>query len=340
MAFSWNKGYSSSYYMSIVDSTTWRDSGEFKITSGSINRMTDGLRESASIVCDYNSNDIEMWIRIYMIASQEGNESVRIPMFTGLATTPNKDIEGAMVSSSLECYSVLKAADDVGLLRGWFVSAGSNSGEVLRELLSVIPAPVVIGDGTPTIENNIVSEDGETRLTMVDTILSLMDGWRLKVDGEGTVFIEQDAYEESYMFDPTGYDIIEPKIKMAADWFSIPNVFCAIEDATSAIARNDDINSPLSVDNRGREVWMIESVGGLTEEESIEEYAKRRLQEEQRLMTSVSYTRRYIPDLFPSDLVLLNYPEQGIVGSYYILNQSVDLGYSASTSEEVVLYGI
>lgn len=330
----WNKGYSSSYYMTIINPKTWRDSTRAEITSASVNRTRDGLRESASIESNIDQDNVEFWIRIYMDAEQTGS-AAHDAIFTGLATTPRRDIEGAFKQSSLECYSVLKPADDVNLLRGWYAPAGANGAELVKNLLSVSPAPISIEGVSNNLETNIVAEDGETRLSMADKILSII-GWRLRISGDGSISIEPKASEPYVQFDAIDYDVIEPKVSISADWFSIPNVFCAIEDATSAIVQNNDPDNPLSIENRGREVWATESVSGLSEEESIEEYAKRRLEEEQSLAMPVSYTRRYIPDLIPGDIVRLDYPEQELTGWFEITSQSIELGYSAATSEEVI----
>lgn len=334
MAMEWNKGYSASYYLALVDPVTWTDRDSAEIISGSINRSLDGLMESASIESNANMDDIEFWVRIYMNTEQSGSIGHEA-IFTGLATTPRKDIEGAFEKSSLECYSVLKPAEDIYLLRGWYAPAGSNGADVVQELLSVTPAPISINGVSNTLDTNIVAEDGETRLSMAYKILNII-GWRLRLKGDGTISIEPLAEEPYVLFDATDYDILEPRISISADWFSIPNVFCAIEDMTSAIAQDNNPDSPLSIENRGRQVWMTESVSGMSEEDSIDSYAQRRLEEEQRLAKPVGYTRRYIPDVVPGDLVSLNYPDQGLVGYFEITSQKIDLGYSASTEEEVV----
>ena len=39
----WARGYTSEYYMTVVDPATWRDISRIEITGGSIRRETDGL---------------------------------------------------------------------------------------------------------------------------------------------------------------------------------------------------------------------------------------------------------------------------------------------------------
>lgn len=337
----WNKGYSASYYMTYVDPKTWADSYRFEISDGSINRTTDGLRESASVTCKQNFDTVETWIRIYMNTDQNGSKSHE-PLFTGLATSPSLEFNGNVKVNNYECYSVLKPLDDINLLRGWYVSAGSSGAEVIKDLLRDTPAPSeipeqYISDKSQYIGNYIIAEDGETNLSMIDKILVAID-WRLRITGDGRISIEPNTIEPSYSFDPLSFDIIEPSVKVSSDWFSTPNVFCAISDGLTSIARDENPDSPLSIQNRGREVWLTETNCDLSDGESIEVYASRRLKEEQRLIKSASYSRRYVPNVIPGDLIVLSYPNQQMNGVFYISSQGIDLGYSARTNEEVMLY--
>ena len=65
-------------------------------------------------------------------------------------------------------------------------------------------------------------------------------------------------------------------------------------------------------------------------------YAKRRLKEEQMPSRTISYDRRYVPDIFPGDLIRLNYPEEKISGTFEIRSQNITLGFAGKTSEEVI----
>ena len=103
----------------------------------------------------------------------------------------------------------------------------------------------------------------------------------------------------------------------------------------TAVARDDSEVSALSTVVRGREVWMEETNCDMNDGESIEEYALRRLKEEQARSTAISYSRRFLPDIGPGDLIKLNYPAQSLQGVYKISEQTIELGYGAKMTEEV-----
>ena len=330
----WNEGYSATYYMAIVDPVTWRDVGTIQITGGQVHRETEGLRQSADVTCTDYAYGTEQYIRIYLDTRQEGGAAAHEALFTGLATSPDIAHDGARKEHSVQCYSVLKAAEDIALLRGWYAQAGAVGTDIIRQLLSVVPAPVEIADNCPRLSSTIIAEDGDTHLTMIDHILAAV-GWRMKITGSGVIQILPQSEEAVARFDPNDYAMLETQIKVSADWFACPNVYLAIADDMTAIARDDRGDSVLSVLNRGREVWMQDTNADLADDESIEEYAARKLTEAQAVRREISYDRRYDPAVHPSDAVRLSYPEQDIDGIFRAESQTISLEYSARTSEEL-----
>ncbi len=328
----WNKGFSATYYAAVVDPATWRDTERFEIISGSIARAESSLIESADISTTYEFSG-EKWIRVYMDVRQNG-AAAHVALFTGLATPPQTDYNGLLKSFTLECYSVLKPAEDVLLERGYFIPEEGNSAEFLKRLLEVIPAPVEIEDNAPTLMNSIIAESGESHLSMVLKILKAIN-WRIRLSGDGTVRICPKASAPEIRFDALDNDSIEPKITLTRDWFNCPNVFRAVSDDMAAVVKDDREDSSLSVQNRGREVWMEETSSNLSDGEGILAYALRRLREEQSRGYDVSYTRRFHPDITISDLVGLHYPGQGLAGAYKIISQNIRLGAGCRTEEKV-----
>lgn len=340
----WANGFSATYYMTVVDPITWRDtqitdaSGNtikrIELTGGTVKRESKGLRESADIDCVNWPDGIEKWIRVYMDTEQEG-ATAHVALFTGLATSPDSDFNGRREENGVECYSVLKPAEDIYLERGWYAPAGVSGGTIIAQLLRSTPAPVIVTPNAPKLSMSIVAEDDETHLTMVDKILTAMN-WRLKLSGNGIISVEPVATEPVASFDPLDNDIIELSVSVEKDLFSCPNVFRAIADDMTAVARDDSPNSPLSTVNRGREVWAQETSCDLADNETIEQYAFRRLAELQKVGKTADYNRRYMPEVNVSDLVRLWYPEQGLDGIYYVNSQSITLGQGARTGEQVM----
>ena len=326
----WNEGYSAQYILTEVDPATWRDTSTIDITGGNVSRGTSGLMESADV--DTTENLKEKWVRIWVIANQN-DDGGRSALFTGLLQTPATKWDGTYDTYSAACYSVLKPCADVYLPRGWYVLAGTNGAEAVARLLSVSPAPIEFEDFAPNLTETLIAEDNETNLSMAWKILNAM-GWRLRITGYGNIQILPKATEPALYLDSEENDIVEMDVTDSQDLYSCPNVFRAISGDLTAIARDEDDNSPLSIQARGREIWAQDTNVSLNTGESISDYAKRRLEELQSPARIINYPRRYIPDVYPGDIVSIRNAEQNIIGKFRINTQKIELGYGARTIEE------
>lgn len=331
----WNKGFSARYYASEVDPATWKDLERYEVHDGSISYTNEGLRSAADFECTEYDRDRETWVRIWLDARQEG-ESAHIALFTGLASAPDREIDGQKETLKMQCCSVLQPCADVLLPRGWYAPQGTRASEIMIDLLQTSPAPVEIEGTTPKLTEPIVAEEGESRLTMIDKILTAI-GWRMSITGDGTILIREMPRDAVAIFDPIVNDAIETQLTESYDWQNAPNVVRASTSERSVILKDEDEDSILSVPRRGREIWMEETDCNLNDGESLEGYASRRLKEEQNINRSISYTRRFDPNVRVTDLVDLRYPEQDIDGNFRIVSQNISLGYGAPVSEEVTL---
>ena len=329
----WSKGYSSQYYVSIIDPVTWKDTERVELLSGTVNRSPEGLQESASLVCQNSAIRGEKWVRVY-IDTMQGGKSAHTAIFTGLGQSSEVDINGTVEQYPVSCYSVLMPAEDILLQRGWYAPSGANGANLVKELLSVTPAPIVIEGESPLLSDYIIAEDKETNLSMAYKVLESI-GWRIRITGDGTITVCPQTDEVVAAFDPQDNDSIEPAVTLNDDWFQCPNVFRVISGNFTAIARDDSIDSPLSTVNRGREVWAEDTSVVLGSNEGLSDYAVRRLKEEQRRGLVVRYTRRYSPDIVVGDRIQLHYPAQGMDGQFVVTSQQIELSYAGKTAEEV-----
>lgn len=327
----WNKGYKAVFYATTVNTKTWADNNErVEIIDGSIDRESTGLRGGADITSDAEGYN-ERLIRIYLDAVQ-GSDISHNAIFTGYAVSPTLDVEGTLKTQKYSCYSVLKPADDILLERGWYAPLGANTGALIRTLLDVTQAPFTIEGDPGSLENYIVAEDNETRLTMVDKILRIM-GLDLIVTGAGEIILRPQKVNADVIFDPATNDIVEPSFSITHDWYEVPNVLRVAMDDVSAIARDDSETSIYSTVNRGREIWQQESAAAIASGDTLADYAKRRLKELQTVGTQASYTRRFLPDVNVGDVARIRY--ESLSGLYRITEQKITLGHNLTTSETV-----
>lgn len=330
----WSKGFSARYILATVNPETWTDQEEFEFVDGSIDRdNSSDLKESASVTMTEKITENECWVRIYLQA-QQGGSAKKVALFTGLAAFPERKLDGTRTTYDIDCYSVLKPADDIILPRGYYVPAGSGAKQI-KSLFDCIPAPKYIEGTSPITTENIVAEDGETRLTMALAVLDAI-GWRLKIDGDGSITICANNDKSNLVAGVTENDIIECNVTDTFDWCDTPNCFMAInDDYGAAIARDDSSDSFLSTVNRGREVWQLETNVDLSANETIADYAVRKLKELQKPFRTIQYNRRFFENIFVGDVISLNYPEHDLTGKFRIISQTLSLDHGCRTKEEV-----
>ena len=335
----WANGFRATYYMTIVDRDTWKDTQKVEITGGSVSRSDSNLIESADVDC-VNYDKGEQWVRLWLDARQEGSDASHIALFTGLATSPAVAINGMLRQNSLECYSVLKPADDVPLAKGYFVGSGANVPLLIQnELLKDSPAPVEIDGEAPPLAKTIIAESNESKLSLATKLLTAIN-WRFRISGDGVIHLIPKDNTVVASFDALDNDVIEPQINVDYDWYKCPNVFQAIIDGVAYIARDDDTNSVLSTVSRGREIWETEDSPTMNSGETATQYVKRRLKEEQTTIMKVSYNRRFYPGVTVGDCVSMNYPAQGVIGTFRISSSSFNLTYGATVSEDANQVGV
>lgn len=329
----WSKGFTATYYITIVDPITWRDISRMEIVDGSISRSDDVLMESADIETTDLPEGGEAWVRIWLDADQDG--ITHVPLFTGLTSAPERNINGQTETYKIECFSVLKPADDILTNRGYYIPAEVSAPQAAAWLLQKGVAPVEVEDvvNPPRLKTAVVSEDGETHLTLAEKVVSAI-GWQIRIDGRGVIHIEQKPDTVAASFNATDNDVIEMELTDEYDWYSCPNVLRAVSDDLTSVARDDDPESPLSTVSRGREIWVEEASVTLGTNESLGAYAIRRLKELQSPARTVSYKRRFDPDVNVGDVVRINHPKIGIDGLFRVTSQTLELSHGCRTSEE------
>jgi hypothetical protein len=135
---------------------------------------------------------------------------------------------------------------------------------------------------------------------------------------------------------------------MDHDMYGIPNVVEVTYSNGSQYYHkrivNNDVNSPISTVNRGREIVYrdnnpavnIEAAAGKTAENIIEEYATRLLSDLSSIEYSLSYTHAYCP-VRVGDCVLLNYERAGITNvKAKVVSQSIKCEPGCSVTEKAV----
>lgn len=307
------------YY--IVDPETWKDVKKINnVISSTINRDDDSeTLGSASIEVSETLN--ECYIRIYLITIQNGVQE-KHPLGTFLIQTPSYSFDGKILKITMDAYTPLLELKENPTPLGYSVLKDSNIMDnayiIVRDNLR---APVVEPKNDKTLYYNFIANTDDTWITFISDLIANAN-YKLGLDELGRIIFlpKQDikTLQPVWTYDDGNSSILYPELNINRDLYGIPNVVEVIyssgEDNFFVRVENDDINSPISIPNRGREIIYRmtnpEMIGEPTED-NIRNYAEQILKDVSSLEYTISYTHGYCP-VTVGDCVRLNYDRAGL----------------------------
>lgn len=342
----WTKSMVQTFEYYIVDPNTWADIKKLdnvKSSSITYDEDTDTLG-SASI--DITESVGECYIRIYLIAIQNGIKEKR-PLGTFLVQTPSSSFNGKVREVTMDAYTSLKELKEKYPPIGYSILEGGNILEnaylITRENAR---APVIKAECPDTLQGDFVSEENDNWVTFNSDLLANAK-YHYALDEMGRILFAPKQNLESlqpvYTFNDDNSSILYPDINMDHDLYQVPNVVEVIyssgKDYYYTKVVNDDPNSPTSTVNRGREIPYRETNPDLTgrpTEMQIKEYAENLLKELSSLEYTVTYTHGYCGTRL-GDCVRLNYTKAGIKDiKAKIISQTIECSPGCKVTEKAV----
>ena len=340
MAIDWKSPYSASWHVRKVDGLTWDASEELRgIIDVTVSRDAgSALLESVTLTMDMGVAETipSGWWRVTADAVQGGtSESVNIATFAMVDASGTW--ERGLRTVSATGLSVLYPASVRHLGKGSYAPMGADGAAWAVDMLSQCIAAPVSAAGSFVLSRHVVFDAESTYLDAVRLLLDAA-GWRLRVNGRGEVLVCPPATEAGLevtpanVMDGIGYD------DGTAD---IPNTYTAIEDGRTVQAVNDDPNSQTSTVSRGIIVDVIDASPVRIDNESLEAYAQRKLDEARTgTLRSYSYERDFAADTVPGDLVHANVPQAGLDSVLRVKSQTIKCAAGMIVEETADLEGI
>ena len=342
----WTASMQQTFEFYVVDPATWMDDKRLDtVTKCTINRdSSNSTLGSATIDCDEAME--ECYIRIYLVAIQNGITE-RVPLGTFLVQTSGINFDGKASSISMDAYTpLIELKGDVppigySLLKGQYIMDVAS--KLCREKMR---APVVQVTTEDKLENDFVSNLEDNWLSFVTDLVANAK-FNLGLDEYSRVIFEpvQDmaALQSVWTYTDDNSSILAPTISNERDLYDIPNVVEVVYSTTvgykSSRAINDDPNSPVSTVNRGRMKVHREnnpSFSGEPTQAQIDEYAVQLLRSLSCLEHTVSYTHGYCPVRL-GDCVTLNYTRAGLHNvKAKVISQSINCETGCQVEETAV----
>ena len=198
-------------------------------------------------------------------------------------------------------------------------------------LREVIKAPVVV-EGSFKLGEFMSFESSDSVLDAVWSVLKAV-GWCIQIAGDGTVTIREMPTEPSLVINSANRGLLMPKITRRTPISDVPNVLYVYDGDQEAVAKNEDLTSPTSVQARGRRIEQVEENPTRKEGESLLQYAKRRLAELADVYETIDVEREWVDGIHPYSIVRSNMPESGVTGDFRVMSQKLKCGAGIKVSE-------
>lgn len=344
----WTKSMEQTFEYYIVDPGTWKDKRKLEeIKSSSITReLSSDTLGSAS----FNTTELlgECYIRTYLIARQN-KEIEKIPLGTNLVQTPSSSYDGKVHNFSLDAYTSLLELKEKKPAIGYSIrykmlgvdkNILKNAYRLTREN---VRAPVIETEDIKELENNFIADPDENWLEYISALIANAN-YRFDVDELGKIgFVKVENVDQMavrWTFNDDNSSILLPEINMDNDIYGIPNVVEVIYTNGRVhyeeIVENNDPNSPVSIQNRGRKIIYREvdpNLTGIPTPIQIKDYAENLLKQLSTIQYTISYKHGYCP-VRVGDCVRLNYARAGIADvKAKIISQNIECKAGCTVTE-------
>jgi hypothetical protein len=271
------------------------------------------------------------WYRVEGLFAQ-GALMERYPIMTMLCESNAGDRNRGTVEMSVDGRSVLYPAKERHLLAGSYIPKGADgAARAASYLRECTPAPVV-AEGSFRLDDPLVLDADISYIAAVWTILDAA-GWCMQIHGDGTIHILEKPTVPDLSLDSARASILRPAVSISRDIADIPNYYVAIDGDLKGEALNDNPDSILSTVSRGRVIDMVDRSPIRINGESLESYARRKLEEESTIIKTYDYDRAWWPDIHPFSVVRGSIPDADMSDDMRVLSQSFECGNGITVSE-------
>lgn len=342
----WTKTMQQTFEYYIVDPGSWRDIRKINtVISSSITRDS-SLETLGSANITISESIGECYIRIYLITIQNGIRE-KHSLGTFLVQSPSFSFDGKIKNVTLDAYTPLLELKENPTPLGYSVLKDENILETAYRITrEQVRAPVVKPQKDEVLNTNFVANINDTWITFIRDLIANAD-YSLDLDEMGRIFFapKQDtmSLQPIWTYDDSNSSILYPELSVDRDLYGIPNVVEVIYSNGNEYyygkAVNDDVSSPISTVNRGRQITHRESnpsLLGSPNQARIQEYAENLLKELSSLEYTVTYTHGYCP-VRVGDCVRLNYSRAGINGiKAKVISQNINCESGCPVTEKAV----
>ena len=323
MDISWSDSMQPTYEFYEVDPGTWKNKRRIDVVTG-VNISRDLEADTmGSATIDVTGILDECYIRSYMTPRQNGVK-YSIPLGTHIVQTPSEKFDGKVRTVSLDGYTPMIELKENQPPIGYFVPKGANIIESAYEICKDhMRAPLI---KPPQVDKKLIDDfianTDDTWMSFLSDLLAKAN-YTFDLNEMGEVLFAPyratASLQPIWTYDDSNSSILYADITVERDLYDIPNVVEVIYSPSNGVpiysrVVNDDVKSPTSTVNRGREITHRETsptISGNPNQAMVDEYTEQLLKEMSTLEYKISYSHGFTPVRI-GDCVRLNYKRAGL----------------------------
>lgn len=317
----WTASMQRTFEYYTVDPVSWKDVQKLdNVTKSTIVRDLE-VETLGNATIDVTETVGESYIRIYLVTIQNGIKE-KFPLGTFLVQTPSSSFNGKIREVTMDAYTPLLELKENQPPLGYSLLKNQNIMENVYMLTREhLRAPVVETTDSTKLTFDFVADTDDTWLSFISDLAANVK-YSFSLDELGRVLFspKQDtaSLQPVWTYNDDNSSILYGELSMDHDMYGIPNVVEVVYSNGAghyySRAVNNDLNSPTSIVNRGREIVHREvdpKFSGYATQKQIDEYANQLLRNLSTMEYKITYTHGYCPVRL-NDCVRLNYSRAGI----------------------------
>jgi len=274
------------------------------------------LNEYQQQEINYLSDQIQPWFVLHM--PDGGTVEWSLGIF--LLESPARTVNGCISTRDIGAYDKTIIVEQDKFVRGFFIEKGTNYVTAVTRILNTAGITKI----NITETNHVLPSDREYRIgtkkhLAINELLREINFSSLRFDEYGVArsepYITPSQRDITHTYSTIKDSIVTPSLIERLELSDRPNVFIRValnlendEELTSVFV-NDDVGSPISTVNRGRQIPNYETIDNITSQQMLDEFVRRIAVESTSAYTHLSFGTALMPTHGNAETLLCIFPD-------------------------------
>lgn len=277
---------------------------------------TFGLNDYQQRHINFLSDQIQPWFVLHM----PGGGVVEWPLGIFLLESPARNVSGRISARDIGAYDKTIIVEQDKFSRRFFLEKGTNYITAVTRILNTAGITKInIAATNHTLPTDREYKIGTKKHVSCNELLREINFNTLWIDEMGFVrsepYITPASREVTHVYDTLKDSIVMLPIKERLDIANRPNEFVRVainresEKELVSVFVNDDISSPISTVNRGRNITDYATIDEIGSQEALDEFVRRLAEESTMAFSHISFETALMPTHGGAETLLCIFPD-------------------------------